>query len=133
LQRRNSSSTIYDAIEEEIFWNRIMAEHAKFIRGLLDPSEVKLFDTANDFGHRFDVLTAEAEKLEDNLDLFSKVTMESLDAAKDIRDFKRQGTQGLEDCTIRAIAFPLLGDHVVREANHYMRILKKYQRMPANK
>jgi hypothetical protein len=90
LQRRNSSSTIYDAIEEEIFWNRIMAEHAKFIRGLLDPSEVKLFDTANDFGHRFDVLTAEAEKLEDNLDLFSKVTMESLDAAKDIRDFKRQ-------------------------------------------
>ena len=133
LQRRNSSNTIYDAIEEEIFWNRIMAEHAKFIRGLLDPSEVKLFDTANDFGHRFDVLTAEAEKLEDNLNLFSKVTTESLDAAKDIRDFKRQGTQGLEDCTIRAIAFPLLGDHVVREANHYLRILKKYAGVPANK
>lgn len=133
LQSRNSSNTIYDAIEEEIFWNRIMAEHAKFIRGLLDPTEVKLFDTANDFGHRFDILTAEAEKLEDNLNLFAKVTTESLDATKNIRDFKRQGTQGLEDCTIRAIAFPLLGDHVVREANHYMRILKKYASMPVSK
>ncbi|WP_460285242.1 DUF2935 domain-containing protein [Clostridium botulinum] len=27
-----------------------MAEHAKFIRGLLDPTEVKLFNTANDYG-----------------------------------------------------------------------------------
>jgi hypothetical protein len=133
LQRRNSSNTINDAIEEEIFWNRIMAEHSKFIRGLLDPTEVKLFDTANDFGHRFDMLTAEAEKLEDNLNLFAKVTTETLDAAKEIRDFKRQGTQGLINCTIRSIAYPLLGDHVVREANHYLRLLKKYASMPVIK
>lgn len=133
LQRRNSSNTINDAIEEEIFWNRIMAEHSKFIRGLLDPTEVKLFDTANDFGHRFDMLTVEAEKLEDNLDLFAKVTTESLNATEDIRGFKRQGTQGLINCTIRSIAYPLLGDHVVREANHYSRILKKYASMPESK
>jgi hypothetical protein len=133
LQQRNPSNTIYDAIEEEIFWNRIMAEHAKFIRGLLDPTEVKLFDTANDFSHRFDMLAAEAEKLEDNSDLFINVTKESLDATKDISDFKRQGTQGLENCTIRAIAFPLLGDHVVREANHYLRILKKYASMSVSR
>lgn len=133
LQRRNSSNTINDAIEEEIFWNRIMAEHSKFIRGLLDPTEVKLFDTANDFGNRFDMLTVEAEKLEDNLDLFAKVTTESLNATEDIRGFKRQGTQGLINCTIRSIAYPLLGDHVVREANHYSRILKKYASMPESK
>lgn len=133
LQRRNSSNTIYDAIEEEIFWNRIMAEHSKFIRGLLDPTEVKLFDTANDFSHRFDMLTTEAEKLEGNLNLFVNVTAESLDATEDIREFKRQGTQGLVNCTIRAIAFPLLGDHVVREANHYLRVLKKYASLPVSK
>jgi hypothetical protein len=133
LQRRKSSKVLYRAVEEEIFWNRIMAEHAKFVRGLLDPTEVKLFDTANDFGHRFDVLTSEAEKIEENISLFSKVTAESLDAAKDIRDFKRQGTQGLTDCTIRSIAYPLLGDHVVREANHYIRILRRYADMSVNK
>ena len=133
LQRKNSSNTINDAIEEEIFWNRIMAEHSKFIRGLLDPTEVKLFDTANDFGHRVDMLTAVAEKLEDNLNLFAKVTTETLDAAKEIRDFKRQGTQGLINCTIRSIAYPLLGDHVVREANHYLRLLRKYASMPVSK
>lgn len=32
--------------------------------------------------------------------------------------------RGLLDCKIRSIVLPLLGDHVVREANHYIRLLK---------
>ena len=31
----------------ELFWNQIMLEHALFIRGLLDPSEGELINTAN--------------------------------------------------------------------------------------
>ena len=34
-----------NALNQEAFWNRIMAEHSKFIRGLLDPTEV-LFNVA---------------------------------------------------------------------------------------
>lgn len=33
----------------ETFWNQIMMEHALFIRGLLDPSEEQLIDTADGF------------------------------------------------------------------------------------
>ena len=33
----------------EDFWNRIMMEHALFIRGLLDPCEEKLIETADNF------------------------------------------------------------------------------------
>ena len=40
-----------------------MAEHAKFIRGLLDPSEEELFNSADCFGKQFDQLTCEAKKL----------------------------------------------------------------------
>ncbi|WP_420795153.1 DUF2935 domain-containing protein [Desulforamulus ferrireducens] len=32
-------------------------------------------------------------------------------------------SEGLLACTVKAIAYPLLGDHVVREANHYIRLL----------
>ena len=39
-----------------------MGEHAKFIAGLLDPSEEALIETARMFGREFDVLTAEAEQ-----------------------------------------------------------------------
>lgn len=35
--------------ETELFWNQIMMEHALFIRGLLDPTECELLETADMF------------------------------------------------------------------------------------
>jgi hypothetical protein len=128
LQNRSSMDTVEDIVEQEIFWNRIMAEHAKFIRALLDPTEVDLFNTANNFGTEFDKLTKEAIRLTEKTSMLSKVTGESLNAAGRIRDFKTKGTQGLVDCKIRSIALPLLGDHVIREANHYIRLLNTYSK-----
>jgi hypothetical protein len=127
LQNREEMDLAREAAYQETFWSRIMAEHSKFIRGLLDPTEEGLFDTANDFGRRFDELTAEAQNLSGNLGLLPSVTEKTLKNTVEIRDFKRQGTEGLIQCKIKSIAFPLLGDHVVREANHYIRILKNFQ------
>ncbi len=116
------------ALDQEIFWNRIMAEHSKFIRGLLDPTENDLINTANNFGNEFDQLTEEALNAMDMTVPFTKVTKDSLNATKAIRDFKAQGTQGLLECKVRSIIIPLLGDHVLREANHYLRLLKIFNR-----
>jgi hypothetical protein len=127
LQRRDEFDIAREAAYQETFWNKIMAEHSKFIRGLLDPTEEKLFDTANDFGKKFDELTEEARSLSQNLSLLPSVTDKSLTNTVDIRNFKKQGTEGLIQCQIKSIAFPLLGDHVVREANHYIRMLKNFQ------
>lgn len=128
LQRREEFNIAREAAYQETFWNRIMAEHSKFIRGLLDPTEEKLFDTANNFGKKFDELTQEARSLSQDMALLPEVTNRSLKNAIDIRDFKKQGTEGLVQCKIKSIAYPLLGDHVVREANHYIRILKDFKR-----
>jgi hypothetical protein len=127
LQRREEFDIAREAAYQETFWNRIMAEHSKFIRGLLDPTEEQLFDTANDFGKKFDELTKEAMSLSENIGLLPSVTDKSLKNAVDIRNFKKQGTEGLVQCKIKSIAFPLLGDHVVREANHYIRMLKNFK------
>jgi hypothetical protein len=115
-----------DIIEQETFWNRIMAEHSKFIRGLLDPTEEDLINKANNFGNQFDILTQKAIELTNNIAPLSIVTQDSLNATKDIGDFKRQGTEDLVNCKIKSIMVPLLGDHVLREANHYLRLLKSY-------
>lgn len=127
LQNRDELDISKEAAFQETFWNRIMAEHSKFIRGLLDPTEGKLFNTANDFGERFDNLTEEARNLSQNIGLLPSVTDKSLKNTMDIRDFKKQGTEGLVQCKIKSIAYPLLGDHVVREANHYIRMLKNFK------
>uniref|UniRef100_UPI0032605C1B DUF2935 domain-containing protein n=1 Tax=Clostridium sp. NkU-1 TaxID=1095009 RepID=UPI0032605C1B len=41
------------------------------------------------------------------------------------RDFKEAGTKGINECKIRSIILPLLADHVLRESNHYIRLLRQ--------
>lgn len=128
LQNREEIDAEREACEQELFWNRIMAEHSKFIRGLLDPTENELINKANDFENEFDQLTAEAKAAMDMTIPLSKVTDDSLKATKKIRDFKAQGTQGLVECKIKSIIIPLLGDHTLREASHYLRLLKMFKK-----
>jgi hypothetical protein len=117
-----------EALEQESFWNRIMAEHSKFIRGLLDPTEEDLIQKANDFGNEFDQLSEEAKTAMDMTLSAANVTNDSLKATEALRDFKAQGTQGLIECKIKSIIIPLLGDHTLREANHYLRLLKMFEK-----
>jgi hypothetical protein len=128
LQNHEEIDLEKEAYEQEAFWNRIMAEHSKFIRGLLDPTENELINAANNFGNEFDKLTQEAIEAMNKTISISKVTEDSLEETKKIQKFKQQGTQGILDCKIRSIIIPLLGDHTLREANHYLRLLKIFSK-----
>ena len=124
IQNRQSIGTAEDLQEQEVFWNRIMAEHSKFIRGLLDPTENDLINQANAFGNEFDKLTQKAAEAAEQTALLAGVTQESLKAVNELKDFKAAGTKGMLECKVKSITVPLLGDHVLREANHFMRILQ---------
>ena len=105
--------------ENECFWNQIMMEHAQFIRGLLDPCETELFCTADQFAREYGKL------LESSRNAAQKAQMgDSLSETLRFREFKIAGVQGIRQCKIRSIILPLLADHVLREANHYVRILQ---------
>lgn len=105
--------------EIECFWNRIMMEHAQFIRGLLDPCETELYHSADGFAHEFCALLEACNRAHSRT-----LTAESLEKTIRLRDFKRAGTIGIEQCRIRSVILPLLADHVLREANHYIRLLR---------
>lgn len=106
----------------EEFWNRIMMEHAMFIRGLLDPSEEELIKTAHCFAKDYKKLLEKAKEQDDMV--CRELTGESLAETLKYRDFKLAGTKGIINCDIDSIILPLLADHVLREANHYIRILQ---------
>ena len=55
------------------------------------------------------------------------MTEETRKATVGIRDFKTQGTEGIINCKIKSIAHPLLGYHIIREANHYLRLLNMFE------
>lgn len=48
----------------------------------------------------------------------------SLQETLKYRDFKAAGTKGITECKIAGLIPPLLADHVLREANHYLRLLE---------
>ncbi|MGF0019135.1 DUF2935 domain-containing protein [Sporofaciens sp. SGI.106] len=117
----NRSISYQNLYETENFWNRIMMEHAWFIRGLLDPSEAQLIETADSFSKDYSRLLHEARKQNCRA---NAMTEKSLEETLKYRDFKATGTKGILDCQISSIILPLLADHVLREANHYIRMLE---------
>jgi hypothetical protein len=120
-------------IDENIFFLRIMADHAKFIGHLLDPSERKLVEQARSFSQDFDQLLFQAIDLsgmrpqsqtEPLLDQFldqNRVSVVSL------RDFKKTARDLIEACRIKSIIHPLLADHVFREAERFLSIIDMFE------
>lgn len=104
--------------EQELFWNNIMKEHAQFIRGLLDPSEKELILTADKFASEYETI------IKNYGNNPTKLTSISLNETIDFRNFKIAGEEGILNCKIKSIIIPLLADHVLREANHFIRILR---------
>lgn len=105
--------------DTECFWNQIMMEHAQFIRGLLDPCETELYEKADGFSKEYCALLNASRGAQDRT-----LSARSLEETVKFRDFKAAGAKGIQQCQIRSIILPLLADHVLREANHYIRLLQ---------
>lgn len=111
-----------DMKQVELFWNQIMMEHALFIRGLLDPTQEELIDTADSFANEFKELIEETKAATEIT--MPIITNEAIIETSKYVKFKTAGVQGVTECKIRSLILPLLADHVLREANHYYRILE---------
>ncbi|NLB37388.1 MAG: DUF2935 domain-containing protein [Clostridiales bacterium] len=103
--------------EQLDFWNNIMGEHAQFIDGMLDPTERILKHTARAIAEKFELLTEDCIMSANN-----QIIKESIEATEGIQDYKTAATVGLLKCEIKSIIPPLLADHVLREANYYLRL-----------
>ena len=117
VENRQSFTTNY-IYEQELFWNNIMKEHAEFIRGLLDPSEEELILTADRFADEYQKIIKNYSNNPNYL------TDASLRTTTNFRNFKIAGEEKILNCKIKSIIIPLLADHVLREANHFLRILR---------
>ena len=109
----------YPVCQELNFWNHIMEDHSDFIDGMLDPEEKTLKEFAEKFAKEFEKLVEECLK-----ETEKKIIEKSLKTTEVIKDFKKDATMGLIECNIKSIIPPLLADHVLREAYHYIRLLK---------
>jgi hypothetical protein len=120
-------------IDENVFFLRIMADHAKFIGHLLDPSERKLVEQAREFSHDFDVLLYQAKELDfmrpqsQTEPLLTQFLDQNRVSVKSLRDFKQTARDLIEQCKIKSIIHPLLADHVFREAERFLEIIDMFE------
>ncbi|WP_182301263.1 DUF2935 domain-containing protein [Cohnella cholangitidis] len=120
-------------IHENVFFLRIMADHAKFISHLLDPSERQLVEQARNFSHDFDQLLFQAKDLESmspqsqTVPLLDQFLDENRVSVKSLRDFKKTARDLISACRIKSIIHPLLADHVFREAERFLFIIDMFE------
>lgn len=120
LQRRGAIDLAQEVIAQKVFWDLQMAEHAQFIAHLLDPTEAALISEANNFARLFFNLRARAESGANPL---GQLIGQEITAISNLRNFKATAEELILACRIKSIIFPLLADHLLREANHFLRIL----------
>ncbi|MFS0838789.1 DUF2935 domain-containing protein [Paenibacillus sp. 1P03SA] len=121
-------------IDENVFFLRIMADHAKFIGHLLDPSERKLVEQARDFSHDFDQLLYQARDMDSmrpqsqTAPLLNQFLDQNRVSVASLKDFKKTARDLIEQCKIKSIIHPLLADHVFREAERFLEIIEMFER-----
>ncbi|MCU6709578.1 DUF2935 domain-containing protein [Paenibacillus sp. J5C_2022] len=120
-------------INENVFFLRIMADHAKFIGHLLDPSERQLVEQARDFSHDFDQLLFQARDLDSmrpqsqTKPLMDQFLDQNRVSVTSLRDFKKAAKDLIEACRIKSLIPPLLADHVFREAERFLEIIDLFE------
>lgn len=110
------------------FWNDKMKEHADFLHSFIDHND-PLFPATHEFSNEFNELTNAAKEAMNNVLLVPQVTQESLEATTEIRDYKVNVAMNSLMCQLKSIMLPLFADHILREANHYLKSLKEFSTM----
>ncbi|ALC83933.1 MULTISPECIES: DUF2935 domain-containing protein [Bacillus] len=120
-------------IKENVFFLKIMADHAKFIGHLLDPSERKLVEQARDFSHDFDQLLYQAIDLDsmrpqsETAPILDQFLDQNRVSVVSLRNFKKTARDLIEACRIKSNIHPLLADHVFREAERFLFIIDMFE------
>ena len=121
LQLGEMINPVTNLLLEEVFWLRIMADHSKFIKHLLDPSERQLVETADDLSEELDELRFQAEDFESFLRInpifvpsLGRFTNDAIGAIMNIRDFKAEARDLIARCEMVSLIPELLADHVLR-------------------
>ncbi|MEM5817955.1 MAG: DUF2935 domain-containing protein [Desulfitobacterium hafniense] len=123
LQDHQYTDPTCHMVEMQMFWDHIMKEHAEVIGHLLDPKEKAMIARADHFAQAYEQLLNQLGNGTVPEPGFRRITNETIRVTGEFKDFKAAGTDAILCCQLRSLILPLLADHILREAIHYLRIL----------
>jgi hypothetical protein len=105
-----------------------MKEHALFLGEGFNRKDKQLIQQTDRFYQYFEQQEKKAYQITNNVDLVRKFNEESIELVYGFRNFKRNLLILIINCKISGFNFPLLVDHIAREAEYFMRTLKKFNK-----
>ena len=114
------------SITENRFWLRIMKEHALFLGEGFNRNDKQLIQQTDRFHAFFEQQEKKAYQVPNNVAMVRRLNEESIELVYGFRNFKRNLLILIVNCKISGFNFPLLVDHIAREAEYFMRTLKKF-------
>lgn len=117
-----------DLLDEARFWVRIMKEHAMFIQMGLPGCDTELIREAQAFADRFQMLE---NKLDEVSSIGPELLQELRQAVTEFIEYKRRLLRARIQCQLGGGLYPLLIDHITREAVHFLNVLEWGQPMRA--
>lgn len=114
---------------EMLFWLRLMGDHAKLIRQMLDPSETGLLAAAGDFSGEFDALYLQARDFasmlgsQGGIPAYDRFILDVRAAAIRLRDFKRALCAMLAEGRMLGLLSIMMIEHMRDEVEHFLMVL----------
>ncbi len=100
-----------DMTQVDLFWDHSVLEHTQYVKAILNSANNELIQSCSTFAASF------IQKMLDELDQKAACTMKNIEIEPDIA-----GTA--TEFYIPSVILPLFADHMLREANHYIRLSK---------
>lgn len=126
INRIDPAMFVTRSLDEIRFWSRIMKEHSLFLRLGFRCEDTQLINEANQFYHLFEQIEQRSHSLTNETDpeQMRRFNSEVQLAATNIFAFKRKVLGLILSCQLPgANNFPLLVDHISREANYFRKRL----------
>lgn len=118
------NETLY--IEEIKFWLKIMQEHTKFIRAGLPDEATDSLDEVKEFNRAFSSLMQKAERLK-SVKQSGAFIAEICSVMEEFCRYQRKILAVKLCCKLGGSNFPFFLDHVLREAQCFLDLLKRMQ------
>jgi hypothetical protein len=111
-----------DLLAEIRFWTGIMREHSMFMAGGLPCDRTDLIREAQKLEERFETLEAQLNRVTTITPSLLRALQE---AVRDLIAFKEEILRMMIQCQLRPNLYPLLINHITREAIHFFAVLEQ--------
>ncbi len=105
--------------------DQLMQEHGRFIRGMTNTDNESVIAKAEEFIREYEEILEKFKGL--TPDVLDSITNNNLSTTEEFKQFKTYLTDRWLNSKLYMITMPIFVDHILREANYFLRKLKNFK------